>query len=70
VTYKEGKLRGDYPGDKTCWYPLDVKTSFKLSLNDSEFPPLVGVIPSIIDLDQAQELDRQKTMQQLLKIIV
>lgn len=31
---------------------------------------MVGVIPSIIDLDQAQELDRQKTMQQLLKIIV
>nr|DAG20855.1 MAG TPA: hypothetical protein [Caudoviricetes sp.] len=29
-----------------------------MGLNDSCFPPLVGVIPSIIDLDQAQELDR------------
>lgn len=70
VLYKEGKLKGDYPGDRSCWVPLDPATSVKLSLNDNDFPPLVGVIPSIIDLDQAQELDRQKTMQQLLKIIV
>lgn len=70
VLYKEGKLKGDYPGDKSCWVPLDPATSIKLSLNDKDFPALVGVIPSIIDLDQAQELDRQKTMQQLLKIII
>lgn len=70
VLYKQGKLKGDYPGDTTYWYPLDPEVSIRLSLNDSSFPPLVGVIPSIIDLDQAQELDRQKTMQQLLKIIV
>lgn len=68
--YKQGKLKGDYPGDLSCWYPLDPAVSVKLGLNDSCFPPLVGVIPSIIDLDQAQELDRQKTMQQLLKIII
>lgn len=70
IKYKEGKLKGDYPGDKTCWYMLDPATSVKICMNDSEFPPLVGVIPSIIDLDAAQELDRKKTMQQLLKIII
>ena len=70
VLYKQGKLKGDYPGDVTVWYPLDPSISVKFSLNDSEYPSLVGVIPSIIDLDQAQELDRQKTMQQLLKIII
>lgn len=58
VLYKEGKLKGDYPGDKTFWYPLDPAVSVKLSLNDYDYPSLVGVIPSIIDLDQAQELDR------------
>lgn len=68
VLYKQGKLKGDYPGDKSCWVPIE--SAVKISLNDSEFPSLVGVIPSIIDLDEAQELDRQKTMQQLLKIIV
>lgn len=70
VLYKEGKLKGDYPGDRSYWYALDPETSVCLSLNGKEFPPLVGVIPSIIDLDQAQDLDRQKTMQQLLKILV
>lgn len=70
LLFKQGKLPGDYPGDINCWYALDPGTTIKLSLNDGEFPPLAGVIPSIIDLDQAQELDRQKTMQQLLKIIV
>lgn len=70
ILFKQGKLKGDYPGDRGCWVPLDAGISVKLSLNDGDFPPLVGTIPSIIDLDQAQELDRQKTMQQLLKIIV
>lgn len=70
VLFKEGKLKGDYPGDRSCWYPLEPGTSVCFSLNGKQFPTLVGVIPSIIDLDQAQELDRQKTMQQLLKIIV
>lgn len=70
VLYKQGKLPGDFPGDRSCWYALDPATSVRISLNDREFPPLIGVIPSIIDLDQAQDLDRKKTMQQLLKIIV
>lgn len=70
VLFKQGKLAGDYPGDKKGWFALDPETCIKFSLNDSEIPPLVGVIPSIIDLDEAQELDRKKTMQQLLKIIV
>ena len=70
IAYKQGKLKGDYPGDKTCWYMLDPKFAVKICLNDNEFPPLVGVIPSIIDLDDAQDLDRKKTLQQLLKIVI
>ena len=70
VLFKQGKLPGDYPGDRKGWFALDPETTVKFSLNNSDFPPLVGVIPSIIDLDEAQDLDRKKTMQQLLKIIV
>ena len=70
VMYKEGKLKGDYPGDKSGYFLLDPSVSIKFCLNNSEFPPLVCAIPSIIDLDQAQDLDRKKTMQQLLKIII
>lgn len=70
MLFKQGKLQGDYPGDTNGWYALDPEITVKFSLNNSDFPPLVGTIPSIIDLDQAQDLDRKKTMQQLLKIIV
>ena len=72
ILFKQGKLKGDYPGDTTFWVALDPGTSVKLSLSDfgDDYPTLIGVIPSIIDLDEAQELDRKKTMQQLLKIIV
>lgn len=70
ILYKQGKLEGDYPGDKKCWYALDPGTSVRINLNNCDFPPLVGAIPAIIDLDEAQDLDRKKTMQQLLKIIV
>ena len=70
IQYKEGKLVGDYPGDKRGWAMLDPDTTIKFNLNNGDFPPLAGVIPSIIDLDSAQELDRKKTMQQLLKIII
>lgn len=70
VLYKEGKLQGDYPGDLSCWVALDPAISIKISLNDCDFPLLASVIPSIIDLDEAQDLDKKKTMQQLLKIIV
>ncbi len=68
--YKQGKLKGDYPGDVSYWYALDPGITVKMSLNDYDVPPFAKVIPSIIDLDEAQELDKQKTMQQLLKILV
>lgn len=70
VQFKENKLKGDYPGDTTFWYPLDPETTVCLTLNKKQFPPFVGVIPSLIDLDQAQDLDKKKTLQQLLKILV
>lgn len=70
LLFKEGKLPGDYPGDTAGWYMLEPGTSVKFNLNGSDFPILAGAIPSIIDLDAAQELDKKKTMQQLLKIII
>lgn len=70
ILFKQGKLPKDRPEDSNGWFALDPKQTIKFNLNNSDFPSLVGVIPSIIDLDLAQELDRKKTMQQLLKILV
>lgn len=70
ILYKEGKLPGDYPGDKSGWYMLDAGVGIKFNFCGSDTPPLINVIPSLIDLDEAQGLDRKKVMQQLLKIII
>ena len=68
--YKEGKLIPDYPGDTSGWYLLDTDFAFKFNLYESDYPVLISVIPAILDLDAAQELDRKKMAQQLLKIII
>jgi hypothetical protein len=49
---------------------LDPEMCVKFNLNGSDVPTFVNVIPAIIDLDQAQDLDRRKQMQRLLKILV
>ncbi len=68
--YKKGKLKGDFQGDRAGWYMLDPTYAFKISLYDNDAPVLAAVIPAIIDLDEAQALDRKKMAQKLLKIII
>lgn len=70
VLYKQGKLKGDYSGDTAGWYLLDTASAFKINCGGSDFPILANAIPAIIDLDEAQGLDRKKQMQKLLKIII
>lgn len=52
------------------WYLLDPASTIKFNFNDSDMPVFVNAIPTILDLDAAQDLDRRKQMQKLLKIIV
>ena len=68
--YKEGRLPAEYPGDTSGWYLLDVNSVVKFNLNGEDFPAFVSVIPAIIDLNNAQALDRKKMQQKLLKIII
>lgn len=68
--YKQGKLVPDFAGDKAGWYLLDPDRTVKFNINGDDFPAFIAVIPAIIDLDSAQELDRKKMAQKLLKIIV
>ena len=71
VLYKQGKLGPDYNGDEAgSWYLLNPENTIKFSLNNNDVPVLVNAIPAILDLDAAQDLDRRKQMQKLLKIIV
>lgn len=68
--YQQGKLKPDFPGDQAGWYLLNIGSVVKFNLNGEDFPPFIAVIPAIIDLDAAQDLDRRKMQQQLLKIII
>lgn len=70
LAFRDGKLPPDYPGDKAGWYVLDHEAAFKFSFNDDGYPPFIATIPHIIDLDEAQALDRKKMAQKLLKIII
>ena len=68
--YLKKKLKPDFNGDTDGWYLLDPDFGFKLHLNDNDMPILLPVIPAIIDLDEAQALDRKKMAQKLLKIVI
>lgn len=74
VLYKEGKLLPDESIDRCRgsygWYLLDPQKTIKFNLNNSDMPIFISAIPAILDLDVAQDLDRRKQMQNLLKILV
>ena len=70
VLYKQGKLPAEFVGDSAGWYVLEVGAAFRFNLNGSDIPPFISVIPAIIDLNDAQALDKKKMQQKLLKIII
>ena len=68
--YRQGKLPPEFQGDTSGWYLLDPKMTVKFTANGEDYPAFISVIPLILDLDEAQELDRKKTLQKLLKIVI
>ena len=71
VLYKQNKLKPEYVGDTAgAWYPLQMGSAVKFDFGNGDLPLFASAIPALLDLDAAQELDRRKQMQKLLKIIV
>ena len=78
VAYKSGKLTptGKSWFDRdTGWWMLEPQNTVKFSFSNggngaADIPLFINAIPAILDLDAAQDLDRRKQMQKLLKIIV
>ena len=70
MLYKQGKLLPDFAGDTGGWYLLDIEKTVKLNVNGEDYPMFISIIPHILDLDNAQELDRKRTAQRLVKIII
>lgn len=70
ILYKEGKLPAEVRGEKAGWYLLEPENTIFFNNCGETIPLFISVIPYLIDLDEAQELDRRKVAQQLVKILI
>lgn len=70
VLYKQGKIPKDNGSLGGEWYVLTPGSAIKFDFSNGDVPLFVSAIPALLDLDAAQELDRRKQMQKLLKILV
>lgn len=70
VAFQTGKLPRDFQGDDLGWFLLDPEKAVKFNLASSDAPLFAPVIPAIMDLDDAKDLDKKKMLQQILKVIV
>ena len=75
MLYRQGKLNPDGISQSNSymnygWYTLEPGSVIKFSITKDDSPLFVNACPAILDLDAAQDLDRRKQMQKLLKIIV
>lgn len=71
VLYKSGKLKGDTILETSgSWYALAKGSAIKFDFGNGDIPLFASAIPALLDLDAAQELDRRKQMQKLLKILI
>ena len=76
VAYKSGRLVSETQWDRDSgWWLLDPKNTVKFNFNNggngaADIPLFVNALPAILDLDAAQDLDRRKQMQKLLKILI
>lgn len=69
--YRQNKLPKDHFGDTSGWYLLQPGSAIKFSFyNGTDIPIFANAIPAILDLDEAQDLDRRKQMQKLLKVLI
>lgn len=70
VEYKKQTLEKDFSNDTLGWAVLDPQKTVKFNVGNSDIPMFVSVIPHLIDLEKAQEIDNKRMEQQILKIIV
>jgi hypothetical protein len=65
-----GELPAETQGDDAGWIILDLQRAFKFNFYDNDYPPLLHVIPALINLAEVQDLEKEKLLQELQKILV
>lgn len=70
LSYKRGTLKKDFNGDESGWFVLDPDRTVKFNLSNTDIPLFVAVIPKLMDLEDAQDLDKKRMEQQLLRLVI
>lgn len=68
--YKAGKLPAEEQGDDAGWILLDMNRAFKFNFNDDDIPPFLFAIPDLINLMEVEDLNKEKLIQQIQKILI
>lgn len=68
--YKAGKLPAEEQGDDAGWVLLDIHRAFKFNFNDQDIPPFMSAIPALIELSEVQDLEKEKLLQQIQKVLI
>lgn len=68
--YKNGGLQPEDQGDSAGWVLLDVDRAFKFNFSDSDIPPFLSAIPSLLELEEVQDLEKEKLLQEIQKILI
>lgn len=68
--YTNGTLVNDEDANsKDVWILLDLNRAFKFNFYDSDIPPFLYAIPSILQLGEVQDLTKEKLLQAIQKIL-
>ena len=70
IDFKKNKLPKDNSQDEPGWFVLDQTAAFKFNLNNNDYPLFLAVIPKLLDLEDAQDLDKKRMAQQLLRLVI
>lgn len=68
--YKNNKLQAETMGDTAGWIMLSPAHAFKFNFNSDDVPPFLSAIPSLLELDEVQDLEKEKLLQEIQKILI
>lgn len=70
LDFKAGRLPAEDQGDRAGWMLLDADCAFKFNFNEDDNPPFAYAIPELIKLGEVEDLEKEKLVQELQKILV
>ena len=70
IAYKNRKQPEILGERANGWYVLNPKNTIKFTANGEDYPMFINMIPQLIDLDEAQGINKKRMLQDLLKIVV